>query len=75
MTERIHHTNVPVNRDELGVSSSHHAEALADGGNVLAILASSNRVVLKSGRLAGGRACALSARAASRGIQPSIPRL
>jgi hypothetical protein len=66
MTDRIHHSNAPTTVKELSASMAHYAKNPADSGNVLAILTSSNRIVLKNGRLSGGRACALSARAASR---------
>jgi hypothetical protein len=46
----------------------------AKAGNTLAILSSSYRVVKKDGLLSGARACAASLRAASRGVQPRIPR-
>jgi hypothetical protein len=74
MPDHTHHSDTPTTLNELSASVTHKAESPADGGNVLAILASSNRLILKNGRLSGGRACALSARAASRGIQTIIPR-
>jgi hypothetical protein len=74
MTVRIHHTNTPTSLSELITSTAQHAENPATGGSAMAILTSSYRVVLKNGRLSGGRACALSARAASRGIQTVVTR-
>ena len=42
------------------------ADPTATGGHAMVVLAASYRVVTRSGRLSGGRACALSVRAAAR---------
>jgi hypothetical protein len=69
MTDRIRYATGPTNLSDLIASTAHHSESPETGGNTMAILTTSYRVVLKNGRLSGGRACALSARAASCGIQ------
>jgi hypothetical protein len=75
MSDRIRHTDEPRNLSELIATTAPQVDDLiTTGGNTLAILASSNRIVMKNGRLSGGRACALSARAASRGILSHIPK-
>jgi hypothetical protein len=75
MSDRTRHADEPQNLNELITTAASQADGpITTRGNTLAILASSNRVVLKNGRLSGGRACALSARAASRGIQSGFPK-
>jgi hypothetical protein len=69
MTDRIRHTTGPTLLSDLIAATAHRSESPETGGSTMAILAPSYRVVLKNGRLSGGRACALSARAASCGIQ------
>jgi hypothetical protein len=76
MSDRIRQADEPRNLNELIATAAPQAhDTVTTGGNTLAILASSNRVVMKNGRLSGGRACALSARAASRGILNRMPKL
>jgi hypothetical protein len=70
MSDRIQRTDDHKSLDELiAATAQHGGDATVTGGNARTILASSYRVVLKSGRLSGARACALSARVAARGIQ------
>jgi hypothetical protein len=77
MSDRIRHTNAAITLNEPDARAAHTTDHKAIdhntiGGNATAILVGSQRLVLKNGRLAGGRACALSARAATR-IQTLIP--
>jgi hypothetical protein len=75
MSDRIRHADEQKSLNELIATTALHADNAAEtNGNTLAILSSSYRVVLKSGRLSGGRACALSARAAARGIQACVSK-
>jgi hypothetical protein len=75
MSNRIERADEHISLGELIETTTHQAEAPAETkGNTLVILASNHRVVLKNGRISGGRACALSARAARRGILSVIPR-
>jgi hypothetical protein len=74
MSNRRERTDEPISLSELIEAATHPTEGPADTkGQTLAILASTHRVVLSNGRLSGGRACALSARAARRGILTVIP--
>jgi hypothetical protein len=55
------------------VTTAGHAGAVPEtSGHTMAVLASNHRVVLKNGRVSGGRACALSVRVAARGICASL---
>jgi hypothetical protein len=58
MSNRIRQDDKPEPRDD--------DEPAATDSQAKTIVASSHRVATKSGRLSGGRACALSARAARR---------
>jgi hypothetical protein len=69
MSDRIPHADKHESLPALSAATTHHADYPGTiGGHTMAILASSYRVVTKSGRLSGGRACALSARAAARNL-------
>jgi hypothetical protein len=75
MSDRIRQADEPRNLSELIATTAPQGhDPVTTGGNTLAILASCNRIVMKNGRLSGGRACALSARAASRGILNRMPK-
>lgn len=75
MSDRIRHVDEHKSLNELIATTVHHPDdSMETNGNTLAILASSYRVVLKNGRVSGGRACALSARAAARGIQTCVSK-
>jgi hypothetical protein len=75
MSNRTERVDEHMNLSELIEATTHPTEAPADKkGQTLAILASTHRVVLSNGRVSGGRACALSARAARRSILTVIPR-
>jgi hypothetical protein len=75
MSDRIRHADQHQSLSELIADTTKRDDNVTDaGGSTLAILALSNRVVLKSGRVSGARACALSARAAARGIQTRGPK-
>jgi hypothetical protein len=76
MSDRTRHADEPRSFDDVIDTTTSQADdpAVTTRGHTLAVLASSNRIVLKSGRLSGGRACALSARVASRGILRRYPK-
>jgi len=76
MSDRTRNAGEPRSFNELIAPTAPQADdPITTRGNTLAILASSNRVVMKNGRVSGGRACALSVRAASRGILGRLPKL
>jgi hypothetical protein len=75
MSNRSEHADEHMSLGELIETTTHPTKGPTDTkGQTLAILASTHRVVLSNGRVSGGRACALSARAARRGILAVIPR-
>ena len=75
MSDRIRYADDQKNVAELiAAAGPQVADKATTGGYTLAILASSHRIVMKNGRVSGGRACALSARTASRGIVNRVPK-
>lgn len=75
MSNRSERAHKHISLSELIETTTHQTESPAETkGQTLAILASTHRVVLSNGRVSGGRACALSARAARRGILTVISR-
>jgi hypothetical protein len=66
MSDRLRHADKSERLHEAVATTAPRADDAVAGSHAMAILAGSYRVVTKSGRLSGGRACALSARVASR---------
>ncbi len=75
MSDRTRRADELKSFGELIAAAARSADNTAEAnGNTLAVLASNHRVVLKDGRISGGRACALSVRVAARGIQTCISK-
>jgi hypothetical protein len=75
MSNRSEHADKHMSLGELIEATTHQVDGSQDAkGQTLAVLTSTHRVVLKNGRVSGGRACALSVRAARRGILTVIPQ-
>jgi hypothetical protein len=73
MSDRIRQADEHKGLNELIATTGQSDDLHTAPSNALEILPSSYRIVTKSGRLSGGRACALSARAV-RGKQTDNPK-